>query len=807
MFDTAQALNLSSSGSRAAAPDGSNPSTGLDHVQNWRHQSNAGSAFGASAEPPAADSLQVQPEGNALRSAYSTSSIGSHSRNRKNVSGSTAVTPTLAGGLGGLAGIEERALEVETFLSEQSPLRSWVRWMAKSGLKEWCIPCGLMAVVLVKWCAGLGGWSGRGMPPKFGDFEAQRHWLELTLHLPYSDWYWYDKDWWGLDYPPLTAWISLLCAKVATLVPGLSPSLALDTSRGSESALLAVFMRSTVLILDLLLYVPSVLFFLNRRLAGRSLRTRSVASISVLLQPALILIDSGHFQYNSVMLGLCALCFALLYSFLPNPGASVATAGFAGSSPPLLQTSSAQENAARTKIKSVTRQLSYQYILAAVTFSCALGFKQMALYFAPAIFSVMLGRCWGLKHIRFDKGFALFAGLSAAVIATFFLMLLPWLTSLSQLQQILIRVFPLARGLFEDKVANLWCFLSCLPVPQRFKLRNVMSISSLARLSLLTTLIAILPTCVHLFWAGMQTVSIETSIDADTRARNSGASVAGSVKGDASLAGASLRDEALPSGTRRTRKSSVAGSDAGTERMSIFSGRTAGGTAVRRPPVLSNYLGDQRPVTMVVPSPAAAILPYALLSVSMAFFLFGFQTHEKSILIPLLPLTLLMSSKGDAYSGGAGATDWEWAVLSNNLATFSMWPLLRKDGLIVQYVVITLIWNWAIGYEPFAHLREARKLFVGWFSAAVTAAILALHAAEVALPALIPSSIWTPIISRYPDLFPVLNVLLCAPCFGLVWLWSMKRQMEVGFAAGLDSLSLLQGLLRKPQTKGVRKGS
>jgi hypothetical protein len=42
-----------------------------------------------------------------------------------------------------------------------------------------------------------------------GDFEAQRHWLEVTSNLPVSDWYRQTADndlqYWGLDYPPLTA--------------------------------------------------------------------------------------------------------------------------------------------------------------------------------------------------------------------------------------------------------------------------------------------------------------------------------------------------------------------------------------------------------------------------------------------------------------------------------------------------------------------------------------------------------------------------------------------------------------------------
>jgi alpha-1,3-glucosyltransferase len=42
----------------------------------------------------------------------------------------------------------------------------------------------------------------------YGDFEAQRHWMEITTRLPVSQWYFHDLEWWGLDYPPLTAYHS-----------------------------------------------------------------------------------------------------------------------------------------------------------------------------------------------------------------------------------------------------------------------------------------------------------------------------------------------------------------------------------------------------------------------------------------------------------------------------------------------------------------------------------------------------------------------------------------------------------------------
>jgi alpha-1,3-glucosyltransferase len=47
-----------------------------------------------------------------------------------------------------------------------------------------------------------------------GDFEAQRHWIEIVSHLPVSQWYFYDLPYWGLDYPPLTAYHSWLLGKM-----------------------------------------------------------------------------------------------------------------------------------------------------------------------------------------------------------------------------------------------------------------------------------------------------------------------------------------------------------------------------------------------------------------------------------------------------------------------------------------------------------------------------------------------------------------------------------------------------------------
>lgn len=110
--------------------------------------------------------------------------------------------------------------------------RRWIRWMHREGIKQWILPCVLLTTTWIKWATGLGSYSGRASgrfltayitrflflgwntPPIFGDYEAQRHWMEITIHLPLQQWYKYDLPYWGLDYPPLTAYVSWLCGEM-----------------------------------------------------------------------------------------------------------------------------------------------------------------------------------------------------------------------------------------------------------------------------------------------------------------------------------------------------------------------------------------------------------------------------------------------------------------------------------------------------------------------------------------------------------------------------------------------------------------
>ena len=58
------------------------------------------------------------------------------------------------------------------------------------------------------------------------------------------------------------------------------------------------------------------------------------------------------------------------------------------------------------------------------------------------------------------------------------------------------------------------------------------------------------------------------------------------------------------------------------------------------------------------------VLLLALLNSSMSFFLFSFQVHEKTILLPLLPLTLLLSTAPHDSS------TFKLGVLANNVGVF-----------------------------------------------------------------------------------------------------------------------------------------
>lgn len=253
----------------------------------------------------------------------------------------------------------------------------------------------------------------------------------------------------------------------------------------------------------------------------------------------------------------------------------------------------------------------------------------MALYYAPAIGTYLLAKCISLGptdgyvvcnlqffRLTHDSPRHL-VRLACVTIMSFLVLFLPWLAStpLSMMDPI-TRIFPFARGVFEDKVANFWCFTNVLLI--KWKTVSWASPALLMRLSAVLTALGFLP-CVGIL---LQNGIMLSKTDPDTT----------------------------------------------TQR-----------------------------------SPLLRLLPYSLLSTSLSFFLFSFQVHEKTILVPLLPITLLLSG------AAVDSPLFGWGVLANNAGVFSMWPLLKRDGLGVQYIAILLLWNRLIGYNP---IKLPQKSFI-----------------------------------------------------------------------------------------------
>ncbi|KAF3898635.1 Alpha-1,3-glucosyltransferase [Trichophyton interdigitale] len=519
-------------------------------------------------------------------------------------------------------------------------------WPARSGVSQWLIlPVVLMIVGLFRWGTSLWGHSGYVVPPMHGDFEAQRHWMELTIHLPTSWWYFYDLQYWGLDYPPLTAYHSWLLGKIGQLV---DPTwFALDESRGLEGPLLRVYMRATVVVSEYLVYIPAVVIFLRRyaREQGVGPWPGSIALCAVLMQPSTILIDHGHFQYNTVMLGFIVASLESMYAGRP--------------------------------------------LWASIFFVAALGFKQMSLYFAPVVFAYLLGICFS-PRIRPNRllsialitmvAFAvLFTPLLAGSLADWYrnipgpdnlpplMKSLPiqihetsWLYQVVvQLTQCIHRIFPFARGLFEDKVANVWCAIHTF-----YKL-NKFDPSLLKLAALGATLITIMPSCL----------------------------------------------------------------------------------------MIGRY-------------PRTHLLPYALASTGWGFFLCSFQVHEKSVLLPLLPMTLLLGS-----AGGLSKEIRAWVGLANMLGVWTMFPLLKRDELRIPYAVLTLLWAYLLGLPPMSldlyRSRSAAQNSVELFT--TTKLIHISYYAAMLVWHLLESNVAPP--PTKPDLWVVLNALIGASGFGIIYLW------------------------------------
>lgn len=232
------------------------------------------------------------------------------------------------------------------------------------------------------------------------------------MHTPASEWYVAtprnNLSYWGLDYPPASGYQSWLCGTAIALVE--PAAVALGSSHGYESPSSKRLMRLSVLFFDAACFFPAALAAV-RALGRPNAPPADVAwaLAALLLQPAFVLVDHGHFQYNNISLGLAAAAVAAIAR-----GANV---------------------------------------MGSVLFTISFNHKQMSLMYAPAFFAHQLGRCLAAERPALEV-----ARLGAAVVGTMLLLWAPFLREPGPLA-VAARLAPIGRGVFEDFVASLWCVL------------------------------------------------------------------------------------------------------------------------------------------------------------------------------------------------------------------------------------------------------------------------------------------------------------------------------------------------------------
>ena len=109
-------------------------------------------------------------------------------------------------------------------------------------------------ILFIKILVGQYGYSGEKDPPNYGDFEAQRHWMEITLYFKPKEWYTNSelKKYWPLDYPPLSGYHSYIFGKILRYF--MPESVEYKYSRGYETKIFKNVMRFFVLISDFFIF-------------------------------------------------------------------------------------------------------------------------------------------------------------------------------------------------------------------------------------------------------------------------------------------------------------------------------------------------------------------------------------------------------------------------------------------------------------------------------------------------------------------------------------------------------------------------
>lgn len=162
-------------------------------------------------------------------------------------------------------------------------------------------------------------------------------------------------------------------------------------------------------------------------------------------------------------------------------------------------------------------------------------------------------------------------------------------------------------------------------------------------------------------------------------------------------------------------------------------------------------------------------MPLAFAATAWGFFLFSYQVHEKSVLLPLMPMTLCLAGKQ-----GMNREIRAWVGFANLLGAWTMYPLLDRVDLRVPYAVLTLLWAYLLGLPPTSwsiffdeHKATWSQILTALLHTAFYVLMLAWHVVHATI---VPPN-------GKPDLWTVANVGIGAVGFGICYLWCLWRLM------------------------------
>mgnify|MGYP001203789477 FL=1 len=162
--------------------------------------------------------------------------------------------------------------------------------------------------------------------------------------------------------------------------------------------------------------------------------------------------------------------------------------------------------------------------------------------------------------------------------------------------------------------------------------------------------------------------------------------------------------------------------------------------------------------------PRKELVPWALATTAWGFFLCSYQVHEKNVLLPLLPMTMLV-----AGHGGLRPDLRAWIGFANTLACWTMFPLLKRDELRMPYFVLTFLWTYLMGLPPTSLSAYFGEQGI-WLSLPVKAMHILFYAAMIGWH-FAEAFVQAP--ANMPDLWVVGNVCVGAVGFGLCYLWCL----------------------------------